>query len=99
MIDHQNKVGEKMVLFQSNDHYMPGDIVCVIYRNPHTQNVANIQEAAVVRHPENENELALFLYETYYPLTDEIAVFKTESEAQAAYEYYFGDEEQESFFG
>ncbi len=30
MIDHQNKVGEKMVLFQSNDHYMPGDIVYVI---------------------------------------------------------------------
>jgi len=69
--------------------YSPGDIVYVFYRNPHTQDVANIQEAAVVNNPENPNELAIFLYETYYPLTDEIAVYSSEEEAKAAYDYYF----------
>lgn len=71
--------------------YEAGDIVYVFYRNPHTQDVANIQEAAVVRNPENPHELCLFLYETYYPLTEEIAVFQTEEEAKQAYEYYFDD--------
>lgn len=37
------------------------DIVYVFYRNPHTQDVANIQEAAVVRHPNNPNQLAIFI--------------------------------------
>ena len=39
----------------NNDYasYNPGDIVYVFYRNPHTQDVANIQEAAVVKNPEN----------------------------------------------
>ncbi len=69
--------------------YSPGDIVYVFYRNPHTQDVANIQEAAVVNNPENPNELAIFLYETYYPLTNEIAVYSSEEEAKAAYDYYF----------
>ncbi len=63
---------------QSNriQDYQAGDIVYVFYRNPHTQDVANIQAAAVVNHPEKENELALFLYETYYPLSDEVAIYK-----------------------
>lgn len=69
--------------------YSPGDIVYVFYRNPHTQDVANIQEAAVVNNPENPNELAIFLYETYYPLTNELAVYSSEEEAKAAYDYYF----------
>ncbi|MDF2086340.1 transcriptional regulator SplA domain-containing protein [Bacillus pseudomycoides] len=70
--------------------YNAGDIVYVFYRNPHTQDVANIQ-AAVVNHPVNPNELALFLYETYYPLSNEMAVYSSEEEANQAYNYYYGD--------
>lgn len=71
--------------------FQAGDIVYVFYRNPHTQDVANIQAAAVVNNPENENELALFLYETYYPLSDEITVYATEEEANQAYNFYYGE--------
>lgn len=71
--------------------YMEGDSVFVFYRNPHTQDVANIQEAAVVNNPENPDELSLFLYETYYPLTNEVAVYASEAEAERAYEQFFGD--------
>lgn len=74
-------------------NYQAGDIVYVFYRNPHTQDVANIQAAAVVHNPENEDELALFLYETYYPLTNEMAIYATEEEAYEAYNYYYGDTE------
>jgi transcriptional regulator of the spore photoproduct lyase operon len=77
-----------------NQQFQAGDIVYVFYRNPHTQDVANIQEAAVVKNPEKPDELALFLYETYYPLTDEIAVYRTEEEANLAYNYYYGDESE-----
>lgn len=83
--------------FQNEVPYQPGDIVYVFYRNPYTQDVANIQEAAVVRHPEDPNQLAIFLYETYYPLTDEIAVFQSEQEAKQAYHYFF--EEDQNYFG
>ncbi|MDQ0229564.1 transcriptional regulator SplA domain-containing protein [Metabacillus malikii] len=69
--------------------YQAGDIVYVFYRNPHTQDVANIQEAAVVNNPDNPGELALFLYETYYPLTNELAVYSSEVEAKEAYQHYF----------
>ncbi|HDR4725170.1 transcriptional regulator SplA [Bacillus cereus group sp. Sample62] len=71
--------------------YHAGDIVYIFYRNPHAQDVANIQAAAVVNNPERPNELALFLYETYYPLTNEMAVYSTEEEANQAYTYYYGD--------
>ena len=77
-----------------NNHYTPyqaGDVAYVIYRNPHTQSVANVQEAAVVHDPENPDGLALFLYETYYPLTHEVAVYGTEAEAEEAYTQSFGD--------
>ncbi|RCX23449.1 transcriptional regulator of the spore photoproduct lyase operon [Fontibacillus phaseoli] len=70
--------------------YKAGDIVYVFYRNPHTQDVTNIQEAAVVNHPEQPGELALFLYETYYPLSSEMAVYATAGEAEQAYQHYFG---------
>ncbi len=74
------------------DHYQAGDIVYVFYRNPHTQNVTNIQEAAIVRNPEDPGgELALFLYETYYPLNNEIAIYTSEKEALEAYQDSFGD--------
>lgn len=80
-----------MELQNGNQTYNPGDIVYVLYRNPHTQDVANVQAAAVVNNPENEGELALFLYETYYPLTADTAVYATEEEANQAYNYYYGD--------
>lgn len=76
---------------QGDIPYMEGDSVFVFYRNPHTQDVANIQEAAVVNNPEDPDELSLFLYETYYPLTNEVAVYASEAEAERAYEQFFGD--------
>ncbi|MGG3523113.1 transcriptional regulator SplA domain-containing protein [Bacillus pseudomycoides] len=80
-----------MELSNESKTYNAGDIVYVFYRNPHTQDVANIQAAAVVNNPENPNKLALFLYETYYPLSNEMAVYSTEEEANQAYNYYYGD--------
>lgn len=73
-----------------NNHYKVGDTVYIFYRNPHTQDVANIQEATVVNHPEHQDELSLYLYETYYPFTNDTAVYSTEDEAKMAFEYYFG---------
>lgn len=69
--------------------YIAGDIVYIIYRNPHIQNVANIQSAAVVKHPDNPHELALFLYESYYPLSSELAIYASEADAEQAYQQYF----------
>ncbi len=79
--------------------FSPGEIVYVIIRNPHAQDVANVQEAAVVNHPDSPGELALFLYETYYPLTNEVAVYKTEEEAEQVYEEAFGITEVEDYYG
>jgi len=73
-----------------NQNYNPGEIVYLIIRNPHAQYVAQVQQAAVVQHPENPDELALFLHDNYYPLTDEFAIFSTEEEAEVAYEQAFG---------
>jgi transcriptional regulator of the spore photoproduct lyase operon len=70
--------------------YKAGDTVFIFYRNPHTQDVATIQEAVVVNNPEHPDELSLYLYETYYPLTNETAVYLNEEEAMRAYEQYFG---------
>lgn len=80
-----------MELYNDNHSYQAGDIVYIMYRNPHTQDVANIQAAAVVNNPENPNDLAIFLYENYYPLSDELAVYSSEEEAKTAYNYYFGN--------
>lgn len=66
-----------------------GDIVYIFYRNPHIQNVTNIQEAAVVYHPEKPEELALFLFETYYPITNDMVIFASEMAAEQAYHQYF----------
>ncbi|MFJ8265892.1 transcriptional regulator SplA domain-containing protein [Peribacillus asahii] len=71
------------------ESYKAGDIVYIFYRNPHTQDVANIQEATIVNNPESPDELALFLYETYYPLTNEIAVYSSQVEAEQAYQQFF----------
>jgi len=79
--------------------YNPGDVVYVIIRNPHAQDVANVQQAAVVQNPDNPEEIALFLYETYYPLTDDFAVFQTSEEAEHAYTQAFGIADTEDFYG
>ncbi|MBN9654365.1 transcriptional regulator [Halobacillus litoralis] len=71
-------------------NYKAGDIVYVVYRNPHTYDVANVQEAAVVNNPEQPGELALFLYETYFPLDENIAIYASEGEAERAYYDAFG---------
>lgn len=89
-MDSIKRKGDGMKLSNESKTYYAGDIVYVFYRNPHTQDVANIQAAAVVNNPERPNELALFLYETYYPLTNEMAVYSTEEEANQAYTYYYG---------
>ncbi len=67
-----------------------GDIVYVLYRNPHTQNVAQVQQAAIVENPVNPGALSLLMHDTYYNLTDELAVFDTEFAAETAYEEAFG---------
>lgn len=84
-----------------NESYQPGQIVYVIIRNPHAQDVANVQEAAVVQNPDSPDQLALFLYETYYPLNDEIAVYQSQNEAENAFKDAFGfsDDEMETYYG
>ena len=79
--------------------YQPGDVVYVIIRNPHVQGAANVQEAAVVNNPEKPGELALFVYETYYPLTDEIAVYTSLDEAEQEFQQAFGSSEDEEYYG
>lgn len=74
-----------------DNYYQAGDVVYVLFRNPHIPNVAQIQEAAVVKNPDNPDELALFVYETYYPLTNDVVVYSSLSEAEEAYENYFGE--------
>lgn len=81
------------------ENYQPGQIVYVIIRNPHVQGVANVQEAAVVRDPHAPEQLALFLYETYYPLNDEIAVYTSAQEADQAYQEAFGIADLEGYYG
>ncbi|GAB3043941.1 transcriptional regulator SplA domain-containing protein [Virgibacillus ainsalahensis] len=82
-----------------NQTFKPGEVVYIIIRNPHAQDVANVQQAAVVENPDKPNELALFLHETYFPLTDEFAVFKTETEAEQVFYDAFGSSEEGSFYG
>lgn len=79
--------------------YEPGQVVYVMIRNPHVQGVAQVQQAAVVQNPDSPGDLALFMYETYYPLTDEIAVYPTASEAERAYQDAFGYADVETYHG
>ncbi|MFJ8512070.1 transcriptional regulator SplA domain-containing protein [Lysinibacillus xylanilyticus] len=69
--------------------YNAGDIVYIFYRHPSIEEVANIQEATVVNNPDNPQELALFLFETYYPLTNDVLIFGSEMDAEQAYHQYF----------
>ncbi|QFT88474.1 Transcriptional regulator protein (SplA) [Bacillus sp. THAF10] len=67
-----------------------GDTIYLFYRNPHTQNVATIQQASIVSNPYDGGKLAMFLYDTYYPLSDEFVFFTSLDEAEALYNDYFG---------
>ncbi|WML27106.1 transcriptional regulator SplA domain-containing protein [Neobacillus sp. OS1-33] len=86
-------------LGESMSSYQPGQIVYIIIRNPHTQDVANVQQAAVVQNPDNPEQLSLFIYETYYPLTEEVAVYSSAEEAEFAYQDAFGISEMEGYYG
>lgn len=83
----------------TNQTYNPGEIVYIILRNPHTQDVANVQQAAVVQNPENPDELALFIHDTYFPLTEELAVFKSKTEAEQQFIEAFGSPEEDEYYG
>ena len=65
--------------------YKPGDIVYVIIKDPPVEGVAGIQEAIIVKDPNRDGELALFIYESYYPLAEETAVYQSTEEAEQAY--------------
>lgn len=84
-----------------NQSFSAGEVVYIIIRNPHAQDVANVQQAAVIENPENPDELALFIHETYYPITEELAIYKSEEEAEQAYQEAFGvgPEEEGGWFG
>lgn len=84
---------------QVNEDYRPGEIVYIIIRNPHAQDVASIQQAAVIDNPDQPGELALFIHETHYPLTDEVAVFRSEQEAEQEYHEAFGSYEDGGLYG
>jgi transcriptional regulator of the spore photoproduct lyase operon len=79
--------------------YQPGQVVYIIIRNPHAQDVANVQQAAVVQNPDNSDQLSLFVYETYYPLTEEVAVYSSAEEAEFAYQDAFGLTKIEGYYG
>ncbi len=81
------------------EQFQAGEVVYMIIRNPHAQDVAQVQQAAIVENPEKPNELALFAHDNYYPLSDEFALFKSESEAEQAYKDAFGSPEIEGFYG
>ncbi|WP_102027664.1 transcriptional regulator SplA domain-containing protein [Salirhabdus sp. Marseille-P4669] len=78
----------------------PGEVVYIIIRNPHAQDVAQVQQAAVVENPEHPGELALFAHENYFPLSEEFAIFKSEEEAEEAYMEAFGAPDvEDEFYG
>lgn len=76
-------------------NYEPGEIVYIIIRNPHAQDVAHVQQAAIVQHPEQPNILALFSHDNYIPLTNELAIFSTKEAAEMAYREAFGSDDGE----
>ncbi|MCD8510997.1 MAG: transcriptional regulator [Bacillus sp. (in: Bacteria)] len=74
-----------------------GDSVFVISRNPHTQSVAEIQEASVVEHPDHPGRIVLFMFEEYIPLTEDYAMFSSYQEAEEMFNLYFNETEMDTF--
>ena len=72
------------------EDYHPGQIVYVMYRNPHSQSITKIEEASIVNDPYQPNQLALCIFDTFYPISKEIAIYRTREEAEQAYQDYFG---------
>jgi transcriptional regulator of the spore photoproduct lyase operon len=72
-----------------------GDKVYVIYRNPHAANVANIQQAEIVEHPNHPGEKALFIHDSYHLLDEEDAIFPSYSDAEVMYNKLFDYEQYE----
>ncbi|KMK77661.1 transcriptional regulator SplA domain-containing protein [Alkalihalobacillus pseudalcaliphilus] len=66
-----------------------GQSVYVIYRNPHTQTVATIQEATILPNPEKPEQMSLFLYDFYHPIEADDAIFTSLQEAEQLYNQYF----------
>lgn len=81
------------------NNYTPGQIVYVIVRNPHVQGVAAVQQAAVVNDPYSPGQLALFMYEEYYPLDDTVAIYTSAQEAEVEYQSAFGIDGVDQFYG
>lgn len=81
------------------NEFTPGDVVHIIIRNPHAQDVAQVQQAAVVQDPSDPDKLSLFIHDTYYPLSEEFAIFTSEAEAEQAYAEAFGDTGIDEFYG
>ncbi|PMC35094.1 transcriptional regulator [Bacillus sp. UMB0899] len=71
------------------NEFKVGEEVYVIYRNPHAVNVANIEKAEIVEHPNDNQELALFLHDAYHPLEEDDAVFSSFKEAEELYNQLF----------
>ncbi|MBB5173291.1 transcriptional regulator SplA domain-containing protein [Texcoconibacillus texcoconensis] len=74
----------------NDEKWQAGDSVYVIQRNPHTQSVAQIQEATIVESPHQPGELSLFSREEYYPISKDLAVFSNYDKAAEVYEDVFG---------
>ncbi|TDL32732.1 transcriptional regulator [Jeotgalibacillus sp. S-D1] len=88
----------------TNESHPEDEVVYVIIRNPHAQGVANVQEATVVQNPEKPGEKSLFMYDTYYPLTEDVAVYHSAYDADNAFREAFGliqsdFPETENFYG
>ncbi|RKQ30786.1 transcriptional regulator SplA domain-containing protein [Oceanobacillus halophilus] len=82
-----------------NQEFRPGEVVYMIIRNPHAQDVAHVQQAAIVENPERPGELALFAHENYFPLSEEFALYKSEEEAEQAYKEAFGTLDEGDYYG
>ncbi|PPA70384.1 transcriptional regulator SplA domain-containing protein [Jeotgalibacillus proteolyticus] len=75
-----------------NESFSNGEVVYVIMRNPHAQGVANIHEASVVVNPDDAERKFLYMHDSYYPLTEEVAVYASHLEADSAYRAAFGED-------
>ncbi|MEH7378221.1 MULTISPECIES: transcriptional regulator SplA domain-containing protein [Bacillaceae] len=69
----------------------PGDEVYIIYRNPTFLTAANIKAAEIVQHPNNPDNLALYLNEKFLDLEEDDALFSSSDAAKKAYDTHFFD--------
>ena len=80
----------------NNQAYKPGEVVYVIIRNPHAQECCECTTSCSgTKSGKPQSAGTVFTRKRYYPLTDEFAVFPSESEAEQAYQEAFGFSEDE----